>query len=212
MGTEVAVWKLGAEKEDSGLERLALQASSLDDGTRQLPSGGYTTFRTFHQKQVLRLQDHFDRLEETARLAGKSLRIDQERVRAALGTVVEAYPAEEKRVRVILDLVNAVGAFYFLVDSLHVPPSEAYHQGVRVVTRQMQRHNPKAKVTSFIETAEKVRETLPEGVNEAVMIGEDGHMLEGLSSNFFVVRDGTVWTAEQGVLSGITRTIVIDVI
>jgi branched-subunit amino acid aminotransferase/4-amino-4-deoxychorismate lyase len=76
----------------------------------------------------------------------------------------------------------------------------------------MQRENPKAKQTAFIETAAQVRRDIPSGVNEALMIGSDGRLLEGLSSNIFVVMDGVVWTAEEGVLSGITREVVLECI
>jgi branched-subunit amino acid aminotransferase/4-amino-4-deoxychorismate lyase len=44
------------------------------------------------------------------------------------------------------------------------------------------------------------------------MIGEDGCLLEGLSSNFFAIKDGAIYTAEAGVLSGITRSMVLNAI
>jgi branched-subunit amino acid aminotransferase/4-amino-4-deoxychorismate lyase len=39
-----------------------------------------------------------------------------------------------------------------------------------------------------------------------MMTGEGG-ILEGLSSNFFAIRGNEVWTANEGVLAGITREI-----
>jgi branched-chain amino acid aminotransferase len=36
--------------------------------------------------------------------------------------------------------------------------------------------------------------------------------LEGLSSNFFAVHQGTLWTAGEGVLAGVTRSLVLDCI
>lgn len=42
------------------------------------------------------------------------------------------------------------------------------------------------------------------------MVGEDGRLLEGLSSNFFGVQGGTIYTADEGVLSGITRQLVLE--
>ncbi len=43
------------------------------------------------------------------------------------------------------------------------------------------------------------------------MIGEDGNLLEGLSSNFYGVIDGTVYTANEGVLSGTTRDFILRI-
>lgn len=209
MEVNIAVWKLSAQGQDPAV-RQALTALTLDEAARQMPGGAYTTFRTFQRSRVLRLSEHFLRLEETARLAGYPLVVDRERIRAALQQAIANFSAEESRVRVTLDLEQEVGALYLLLEPLHVPPPAAYTQGVRVVTVPLQRQNPKAKLTGFIETASRVRQSLPAGVNEAVMIGSDGSLLEGLSSNFFAVVNGVIWTAEQGVLSGITRSLVLE--
>ena len=42
------------------------------------------------------------------------------------------------------------------------------------------------------------------------MLDNHDRFLEGLSSNFFAILGGVLWTAEQGVLSGITRAVVIE--
>jgi len=42
------------------------------------------------------------------------------------------------------------------------------------------------------------------------LAGDDGDALEGLSSNFFGVKNGTVFTAEEGVLPGITRSLILE--
>ncbi len=213
MENNIAIWRVGLAGEPL-LEKIHQEPvpTSLDDATRHLPGGGYTTFRTYDHFRVLRLQNHFNRLEETARLAGITVRLDRERAAQALHQALSMYPAREMRVRIVLDLVSHPGGMYLLVETLHMPERSDYVDGVRVVTRSMHRSNPKAKLTEFIETAAAVRQEIPSGVNEAVMVGEDGRLLEGLSSNFFAIKDGAIWTAEKGVLSGITRSLVLDVI
>jgi branched-chain amino acid aminotransferase len=191
---------------------LQLDPQTLDQATQLLPGGGYTTFRTFGRFGVLRMVDHYHRLEETAQLAGKPVHINRQILQQALHEALFAYPADEMRVRVILDLEQNPGDIYILVDGLHTPSQTDYEYGVKAVTRQMQRSNAKAKLTEFISTASAIREQLPAGVNEAIMVGADGCLLEGLSSNFFAVVEGVVWTADEGVLSGITRSAVLSVI
>jgi branched-chain amino acid aminotransferase len=191
---------------------LTLAPKSLDEATRQLPGGAYTTFRTFGQYQVLNLTDHLNRLEETARLDDKPVTIDRSTLKMALHEAFEQFPSNEKRVRVILDLSHNLGALYILIEKLVVPSSQDYEQGVKVITRAMRRQNPRAKLTGFIETAETVRQEVPEGIHEVVMVDEQGRALEGLSSNFFAVKDGVIWTAAEGVLAGITRQTVLDII
>lgn len=191
---------------------LISSARSFDEATGQLPGGAYTTFRTFQRSRVLRLSDHFARLRETASLANTQAPFSEERVRAALRGLIEQNALQEMRLRLILDLQNQPGDVYLLGEPLVVPSQRAYEQGVAVVTRAMQRSNPRAKLTNFIEQSREVRQELPSEINEALMIDPAGNVLEGLSSNFFGVLAGEIWTAQEGVLIGITRSITIDLI
>jgi branched-chain amino acid aminotransferase len=213
MGREIGVWRLTLARSMT-VEPVVLPSNpaSLDEATRLLPGGAYTTFRTFSGNRVIRFSDHLARLEETARLAGKPTNISQVSLQQALRQVFSTCSGGDKRVRIVLDLEQEPGEVFILMEPLVVPGPPAYEHGVKVVTRQMQRQNPKAKLTGFIEAASTVREHLPEGINEALMVGQDGLVLEGLSSNFFAVRNNVVWTADEGVLSGITRSMVIKVI
>ena len=43
------------------------------------------------------------------------------------------------------------------------------------------------------------------------MVGEDGVILEGLSSNFFAITGQTLRTEEERVLAGMTRALVLEV-
>jgi len=99
-----------------------------------------------------------------------------------------------------------------MLEALKVPGPFEYQMGVKVVTRWLHRQNPKAKLTDFIETAAEVRKDIPTGMNEVLMISEDQRVLEGLSSNFFAISKGIIYTADQEVLSGITRSLVIKFI
>lgn len=213
MGKEAMIWKISSVP-DAELERIDgnAPAASLDEAAKQIPGGAYTTFRTFNRYQVIRIQDHFDRLEQTARLAGFPLTVNRTCLLSALHRAISAYDAKEMRVRITLDLEQTPGTIYLTIEPLHVPDPQKYLTGVKVVTRRLHRQNPKAKLTGFIEVASDIRNRLPEDVNEAIMVGDDQTLLEGLSSNFFAVIKGEVWTADQGVLSGLTRSSVIHMI
>jgi branched-chain amino acid aminotransferase len=198
-------------------------ADSLDALTQLLPGGAYTTLRTFHSKQVLHLEDHFQRLESTAAMVEKPLYLHRSRARQAIQAALRqaqqrhytpdcGAPSGEQdfRIRITLDLQDQPGDFYLALQPLTTPAHEAYQQGVPVVTFRMQRWLPKAKLTRFIQRSGELRRAMPPGVNETLMLDEQGHFLEGLSSNFFAVLEGEIWTAEEGVLSGITRSLVLE--
>lgn len=213
MGNQIAVWQTCVSK-SKPIEILLADPvpTSLDEATRRLPSGGYTTFRTFGLTRVLRLEDHFARLEVTAKLAGKPIKIDRKQIKQDLRSILSQFSYDDARVRIILDLEDNAGMLFYLIEELHVPSDQDYAQGVKVVTKQMHRTNPAAKLTQFIVKADEVREELSGDAHEALMVSDDGRILEGLSSNFFAVQNSTVWTANEGMLPGITRSMVIDVI
>jgi len=209
----ILAWK--AEYLDSKYELIKIEIpvgwDTLDAVTTHLPGGAYTTFRTYDHNKVIRLDDHLRRLEETARLAHKPVTLERLRLREVLRNVIDEYPGDmDLRIRVVLDLEVAPGEIYLMVELLKTPPPGAYHSGVRVITCRLQRDNPKAKLTTSIPVTDKIRGQLPPGVEEALMVDEAGRILEGLTSNFFAVKGGELWTNEESVLSGITRSLVLD--
>ncbi|HEX9028411.1 MAG TPA: aminotransferase class IV [Anaerolineales bacterium] len=191
--------------------RLSPEPVSLNAASRLLPGGVYTTFRTFDGHKMLPLEDHIHRLEESAALVNATLRLDIRQIRRALHQAVSAFPQGEKRVRLTLDLEKVHGDLYITLEPLQVPSAQDYEQGVRAITCASHRDNPKAKQTSFISIAEELRRILPPDVNEGLLVDANGRILEGLSSNFFAIQDGVIWTAEEGVLAGITRATLLKI-
>ena len=174
---------------------LPVEVDNLDKSTAWIPSGAYTTLRTYQISKALRLADHLRRLEQTAALAGKPLPISNDGLRSALRKAIRSYREQDDsalkldlRLRLTLDLEKAPGDAYIAVERLTIPPPEAYQAGVKVVTCQMERWLPEAKLTRFIDRSRAVRQSLPEEANEALMVSPDGTITEGLSSNFFGVR------------------------
>jgi len=197
---------------EAPVEELDLRPTptTLNQASLILPEGAYTTFRTFERRRVIRLEEHFDRLEETARLAGFPLQIDRLLVRAGIRSILDVLPDIEVRIRLTLDLSREIGKIFLSAENLQTPTIDQVQHGVRVITRVMQRGNPRAKLTRFIATSTAIRQELPIGIHEAIMVSMDGILLEGLTSNFFTVMAGRLWTAENGVLNGLTREVVLE--
>jgi branched-chain amino acid aminotransferase len=212
---EFRVWKLEPGDHPSGLQpvHLVQDVESLDGISEYLPSGAYTTLRTYRQNRILPLERHIRRLEESAELIGKPCTLDVGRLRAALRQITSEIPAQEDvRLRLTLDLEQQPGTVYIVVESLQTPSPREYAWGVKALTRKMERRIPRAKLTGFISRARQVRADLPADVNEVILVDAQGYLREGLSSNFFAVIDGEIFTASEGVLAGITRSLVLDVI
>lgn len=184
---------------------------SVNQIQQNLPEGVYTTFRTYDQLKAVRPADHFTRLNESARLSGVALMLHQSQVREALHQLLLTRSGES-RVRISVDLTAVVGQVYLMIEALSTPSPDEYLCGVSVGFEQYHRTNPKSKSTAFIKEAERLRQRMMPGMNEIIMVSETGELLEGLSSNVFCVYDGTVYTAEEGVLSGFTRTTVLHLL
>jgi branched-chain amino acid aminotransferase len=210
---KIAIWQ--AEIEPDKLFRLkpvnlSPSPQSLDAASKMLPHGVYTTFRTFDGDKILSLQDQINRLEQSAILVGCSIHIEINSLREMLRKVVSPYPSQDKRVRISMDFKT--GVLYFLIEPLQTPSKSQYTQGVRVKTVPHQRQNPKAKRTQFIEIADAIRTDHPNDADDLLMVNDDGFILEGLNSNFFSVQNSEIFTADENVLSGITRETVLKVI
>ena len=188
------------------------QHESVNAVQQEIPGGVYTTFRTFQRTRVVSLSDHFARLRESAKILGHSISMHPQKIRSAVRQILDRYGFDENRIRLSLDLSARPGDLYIMVEPLKVPSCEDYVRGVKVRTHNLHRENPKAKSTEFVEQADRVRASVGPGVNEIVMVGPEGLLLEGLNSNFFAIKDSVVWTEDEAVLPGLTRKIVLGLI
>jgi branched-chain amino acid aminotransferase len=211
-----------------GTAHKVAEGDAMSAASAQLPAGAYTTFRTYHSNRILRLGQHLRRLEESAALMGQpDVQIDEAVARRALAAVIALMGYAESRFR----LTYAPPALYASVEPFTPYPQALYEDGVWCVTVSLHRDNPHAKSTTFIASAADAYTALPKGVHEGLMIGDDGAVLEGLSSNFFAVvetrpstlRPSTIAQEAQGsggaslhteesrALIGVTRSLVLEV-
>jgi branched-chain amino acid aminotransferase len=213
MDNPITIWKLNPTgNHHFKVEQLTIEPPpvSLNSASKRIPGGIYTTFRTYnHGRQILPLEYQLRRLEASARLVNIPVTLDRQSIRDVLVQSLQRFSNEDSRIRLTIDTNEKPGTLYLAVEKLRTPPTTEYQNGVFVVTYPFQRENPHAKQTTFLAVAEKVKSELPPGANEALLLAKDGQILEGLSSNFFGVKDGEVWTAGDAVLPGITRSLVI---
>jgi branched-chain amino acid aminotransferase len=181
-------------------------AGTLAEASARLPPGVYTSFRTHGRDRVVRMASHVRRLEESAALQGLKARLDAPRLRRGLAAAVRAAGFNESRVRVTW----APPGLFAAVEPFTPLPAALYETGVSCLTLPIRRENPHAKDTRFAETAAAAYGSLPAGRHEGLLLGENGAVLEGLSSNFFAVREGILHTEEERALAGVTRTLVLE--
>jgi branched-chain amino acid aminotransferase len=195
-----------------GLQSVAYQADSLLEAARFEPHDGvYTITNTYQTYKTLKLNAHLDRLEQSAAMADIPLKLDRERLRAALREMIAEADFGDVRFRITVPK-DEPDVLILSLEPFKPPAPETVTNGVRCITvPRNTRQNPAAKTTGWMHDREAVEKTLPPGIYTGLLLSATGDILEGLSSNFYAVLHGELRTAGKDVLGGIAQQIVFEV-
>ena len=171
---------------------------------------------------IFRLHEHTDRLFRSAKILQMNMPWDKDALNAAQREVVRVNELEEGYLRPMCFLGSE--GMGLRADNLqtHVMvaawpwPSymdpEARDRGIAVRTSSYTRHHVnitmrKAKANgNYINSILALREAIDSGCEEALMLDNEGYVAEGSGENFFMVRDGIIYTPDlTSCLDGITR-------
>ncbi len=159
------------------------------------------------------LDDHVDRLQYSVRLAGVELPLSATAIRRQLSELLHANQVQNGNIKLEFHYQQGKAehhAFFFIPH--RYPPEEMYQTGVRTTLIQAKRPNPNAKIQNLLLTGEIDRIIAEKQVYEVILVHPDGYITEGARSNFFTIKDGSVFTApEADVLPGITRKYVLRI-
>jgi branched-chain amino acid aminotransferase len=194
----------------SGIDELDFDLPDFDSITTALPAGLYTTFRTYAGKtKVIGLHSHLGRLYLPAKMQTIVPAVRRPSAfREVLAELLLPLDAPEARVRLVLDTTVEQGNIYILLQPMQPLPPEIYSQGVHVEISKSSREKPSLKQTAFISESAFDRKRVGGELYE-ILLTSKGRILEGMTSNFFYVRDGALCTAGRGVLIGVTRQTVL---
>lgn len=192
---------------DGTLTLTDITGPGLDAVSLKLPDGIYTTLRTYERDHILGLTAHLQRLIDSHAALDKVRPIDTTVIRHALRDVIELENLPEARMRITTPF-NSTDV-YISIEPFQTYPPEFYEQGVRCATSHLERETPQAKHTSFIAPSRSVKSESDPEIHELLMVNEAGEILEGFSSNFYAVIDKVLYTANEGILPGVTRASVL---
>lgn len=181
----------------------------------------YENLRTYGHVPFL-FPRHLARLRRSAEFLGIPLEVPDAEITDRLRATQEAAGITgEHSLRVILTAGPQGGepSLIILVRPLPPLPVDPEREGVGVLLSDWVRAAPgglpaDVKSTNLLAARLAVREAEAEGAHEAVLTGSDGDLTEGATSNLFLVEDGVVLTPplEDGLLPGITRALVLEVL
>ncbi len=187
----------------------------------------FETVGTYHGRPFA-LVEHIRRLRRSCDLVHIPLELDDE----ALGREIEHALAlaglQESYVRIIVTRgcselhLDPAGADtpnrIVIVMPLHRPPDSDYEQGISAITYRLRRAADSteaggAKVGNYLVAVLAMRKAREASAKEALVVDGTGALIEGATSNVFLVKGGRLTTPPEssGILAGITRATVMQV-
>jgi branched-chain amino acid aminotransferase len=175
------------------------------------------------------LERHLERLSESAARVYIELPIPIETLQREVLKLVDAAGNAETFIRIMitrgcgetlgLDPGLAKNPMYVvLAMPLEPPPPSYYEQGIKTITYRTQRFADEtdatgAKLVNYLISVLAMREARQVGAAEALICDREGQVLEGSTSNVFLLEGSRLSTppGSAGILLGITRGYVIEV-
>jgi len=169
---------------------------------------GYAAYECLraYGKKLFYFDEHFLRLSKT--LTKLLLPLPKIDLQSILNNLIEKNPHEDLVFRIY---ITGSGSLIILSDLPTPPTPTEIKEGVSVMTTPLPRTFHKIKSTNYTSAMVSLNTAKKQNFYEALYLDTDQNLLEMTKANFFAIIDGTLFTAKDFVLYGITRNIVINI-
>jgi branched-chain amino acid aminotransferase len=188
---------------------------------------GVRAYKTDKGTAIFRLQEHTDRLFNSARILGMKMPFDKATIMEAQRAAVRENKLESAYIRPMAFYGAEAMGIAAKTLSTHVicaawswgayMGDEALTKGIRVKTSSFARHHVnitmcKAKANgNYMNSILAHQEAAQDGYHEALLLDVDGFVAEGSGENVFIVRHGKLYTPDlTSALEGITRDTIVQ--
>lgn len=189
---------------------------------------GLRAYETAQGAAIFRLQEHTDRLFNSAHIFMMKMPYDKATIMQAQRDVVKQNKLSSAYIRPIAFYGAEAMGLSARTLSVHVAIAawswgtylgpEALENGIRVKTSSFTRHHVninmcRAKsVTTYANSILANQEVALNGYDEALLLDVEGYVAEGSGENIFVVKQGKLYTPDlTSCLEGITRASIIEI-
>ena len=171
---------------------------------------------------VFKLNEHLDRLYESAHTLMLEIPLPKEKLEKAVIETLQANRLTDAYIRLVvtrgvgdlgLDPRKCKKATLFIIaDKIALYPKEYYEKGLQIATVPTVRNHPEAlnpqlKTLNYLNNILAKIEATNAGVDEAILLNSQGYVTECTGENIFFIRAKTLVTPPPyvGILKGITR-------
>jgi branched-chain amino acid aminotransferase len=178
--------------------------------------------------RVFRLQEHLERLWDSAKAICLTIPMTLPEMEAALLETIRRNGLHDGYIRLVVTRgVGNLGlspdrcpkaSVIIIAATIQLYPKEKYEVGMEMVTCSTRRCSPAAlspavKSLNYLNNSMAKIEANHAGADEGVMLNEEGYVAECTGDNLFILRGGEVLTPpiSSGALRGITRRVVFEI-
>lgn len=163
------------------------------------------------------LDQHWQRLKNSARELNLKIPLAKNKYEKILAKLLKRNGFKKSTIRTILtggfsnngfSYQPGRETFLILIEKFQPLPPAIYQKGAKVVTQSFTRYCPQAKITNYVEAIRRQDEQEIHGALEIVYLA-GRQVLEASTSNIFMVKNNKVITAQDNILIGMTRNLVI---
>ncbi len=188
--------------------------------------GVFEGMRSYSGK-VFQLQEHLDRLWESARAIQLQIPGSKEEMATAVKETLRRNDLADAYVRLVVTRGSGTLGLdpnrccnpevIIITDKIALYPQEYYEKGLELITAATIRNHPAAlspriKSLNYLNNILAKMEGARAGCVEALMLNHKGEVAECTGDNIFIVRRGSLLTPpiDAGILEGITRNVVLE--
>ena len=190
---------------------------------------GVRAYNTVNGTAIFRLQEHTERLMNSAKILRMKLPFTAEQLNQAQIDVVKANKLESCYLRPLVWIGDKKLGVSPKGNTIHAMVAagawgaylgeEGLKRGIRVKTSSYTRHHvnitmTQAKaVSNYSNSILANMEATDDGYDEALLLDSAGFVSEGAGENIFVIKNGVIYTPDlsAGALNGITRNTVFHI-
>lgn len=163
---------------------------------------------------VFFLKDHIKRLIESAKIIEITHLFDTAFIENSVFDLVRNTGSKTYNLKILLigsSTKEKASLYIFCLNPLF-PDKKLYREGAEFVTYDHKRSFPHAKTLNMLQSYLAYSKARKSGAYDALLINHNGFILEGTRTNFFCIKEKTIFTPpESDILPGVMRKAVLKV-